>query len=351
MGGRAATAALLFGVTTTMAALTFAAGLERGAADRTLSGQAFDTYTTRAGAGELPADLVAAWRADERVAAATHIQDTVTPIGERSVAVFAVADLKGRFEDHPVRGRAPAADDEITFAPTEMRRLGLSIGDTVDVAGRPMRVVGELFTPQVGHTNYDEGARVTPDALAALVADGDPVKFDSLALRLAPGVPRDDDTIEAVWQGAEHDRGGRVQPQADLAPTRLLPFLLGAFAALLTVGAAAYSIATTARRRRREVAVLQVLGLTRRQGRATVAWHAAAAAAIALVLGLPLGFAIGRTLWQALADGLPLRYVRPDATLAALAVAAGVVLVAVVAAARPARSTGLQEPATLLRAE
>jgi ABC-type lipoprotein release transport system permease subunit len=349
VGGRAATAALTFGVTAVAAALTFGAGLARGSQDGRLSGQTFDTYTVRVGAADVPTEAVAAWQQDERVVSATRIVNTVTPINDRSVAVFALTDLKGRFDDHPLRGRVPTAPDEISFAPTEMHRLGLDVGDTVELAGRTMHVVGEVFTPQAGHTNYDEGGRVTPATLDALVRAGDPVKFDSIVLDAAPDVPAAQ--YGDLWHGVEGDIGGRVDAQRNLSPTRLLPRLLAGFVVILTIGATGYAIASTARRRRREVAVLQVLGLTRRQARATVGWHAAIATLVAIVIGVPLGFAIGRTLWQTLAEDLPIRYVRPDVTVALLAVGGGVVIVAALLALRPARATAREEPATLLRAE
>jgi ABC-type lipoprotein release transport system permease subunit len=349
VGGRAATAALTFGVTAVAAALTFGAGLDRGSQDGRLSGQPFDTYSVRVGAADVPTDAVAAWRDDRRVVSATRVVDAVTPIDGRAVAVFALTDLKGRFDDHPLRGRIPAGPDEISFAPTEMRRLGLDIGDTVEIGGRTMHVVGEVFTPEAGHTSYDEGARVVPATLDALVAAGDPVKFDSIVIDAAPDVPVEQ--YAELWQGIEGDVGGRIEAQANLSPTRLLPRLLAGFVIILTIGATGYAIASTARRRRREVAVLQVLGLTRRQARATVGWHAACATLVAVAIGVPLGFAIGRTLWQALAEDLPIRYVRPDVTIALLAVGAGVVIAAALLTLRPARTTARDEPATLLRAE
>ena len=85
VGGRAATAALTFGVTAVAAALTFGAGLNRGSQDGGLSGQSFDTYTVRVGAADVPPDALAAWQDDERVVTATRIVNTVTPINGRTV--------------------------------------------------------------------------------------------------------------------------------------------------------------------------------------------------------------------------------------------------------------------------
>jgi hypothetical protein len=349
-GGPAATAALTLGVIGIVAALTFGAGLDRGTRDRMLTGQPFDSLTVRVGATELPADLVAAWRADERVAVAARVVDTVVVLDGYAVAVFAVTDLKGRFDDRPLRGRVPAGTDEIAFAPTEMARLGLDVGDTVTAPdGTSLHVVGELFTPQLSHTSYDEGARVTTERLAAFVADGAHVKFDGLAVRLAPGI--DPAKGGDIWHGIGSAPGGPVDSQRNLAPTRPLPRLFAALVAALSVAATAYTVYATGRRRRREVAVLQVLGLTRRQARATVAWHVTVATAIALLVGIPLGFAIGRTLWQSVADAVPVRYVTPGAW--PLVATAGAVLLAAVAAvvARPMQASGRDEPATLLRAE
>jgi FtsX-like permease family/MacB-like periplasmic core domain len=350
-GGPAATAALTIGIAAVVAALTFGAGLDRGSRDGMLTGQPFDSLTVRVGATELPDDVVAAWRADDRIAAAARLADAVVTLDGRAVAVFAVTDLKGRFDDHPLRGRVPAATEEIAFAPKEMARLGLDLGDTLSGPdGIQMRVVGEVFTPEVSHTSYDEGARVTPARLAALVATGAPVKFDALALRWAPGVDPES-VADDAWRGIGHDRGGLVDNQRNLSSTRPLPRLFAGLVAVLSVAATAYAVHATARRRRREVAVLQVLGLTRRQARATVAWHVAVAAAIALIVGIPLGFAIGRTLWESVADAVPLRYVTPGAW-ALVAAAAAVLLTAIaIVVVRPIERAGRDEPATLLRAE
>ena len=140
-----------------------------------------------------------------------------TPIDGRAVAVFALTDLKGRFDDHPLRGRIPAAADEISFAPTEMARLGLDVGDTVELGGRTMHVVGEVFTPQAGHTSYDEGARVVPATLDALVAARRPgeVRLDGAATP-RPASPRR--ACAELWHGIEGDIGGRVDAQRNLSP-------------------------------------------------------------------------------------------------------------------------------------
>ena len=58
------------------------------------------------------------------------------------------------------------------------------------------------------------------------------------------------------------------------------------------------------RRRRRELALLKTLGMTRGQLRALVAWQTTLTLLIALVVGVPLGVAAGRWAWRGFAGSL-----------------------------------------------
>ena len=80
----------------------------------------------------------------------------------------------------------------------------------------------------------------------------------------------------------------------------LLAGVLGALA-LATVG---HTLVTSIRRRRRDLAVLKTMGFQRRQVSAAVAWQATTFAAVAALIGLPAGIAVGRLAWLALADQL-----------------------------------------------
>ena len=57
-------------------------------------------------------------------------------------------------------------------------------------------------------------------------------------------------------------------------------------------------------RRRRDLAVLKTMGFVRRQVTITVAWQATAMVAIALLVGMPIGVALGRWAWTLLAGQL-----------------------------------------------
>ena len=72
----------------------------------------------------------------------------------------------------------------------------------------------------------------------------------------------------------------------------------------VAVAALAHTLVTLTRRRRRDLAILKTLGFTRGQVLAAVAWQATIVAGIGLLVGLPLGVALGRWAWTLFAEDL-----------------------------------------------
>jgi ABC-type lipoprotein release transport system permease subunit len=127
----------------------------------------------------------------------------------------------------------------------------------------------------------------------------------------------------------------------------LLGLALGA-AALLTL---AHLLLTAVHRRRRDLAVLRVLGLTGRQVRATVSWMAVTIALAALAVGVPVGVACGRLAWEFFAGQLGVEPVTEvPAVPVVILIAAGLAL-AVAVAAVPGVRASRTRPAMVLRAE
>ena len=94
-------------------------------------------------------------------------------------------------------------------------------------------------------------------------------------------------------------------------------------------------VATAARRRFRDFALLRTLGFVRRQVVTAVIWQAAVCVAIGTLIGIPLGIAAGRLLWNRFATEL---YVVPHPALPAAAIAAvglGALVLAVLTALVP----------------
>ena len=119
----------------------------------------------------------------------------------------------------------------------------------------------------------------------------------------------------------------------------------------MAAGTLAHTLASSTRRRRRDLAILKSLGFIRRQLRQAVAWQATTIAGIALLIGLPAGVAAGRWAWRLLAAQLG---VLPEPavpiTTILIVIPAALVLANLIAAA-PAQAAARTQPAAVLRTE
>ena len=112
---------------------------------------------------------------------------------------------------------------------------------------------------------------------------------------------------------------------ADLERVRGVPYLLAGLLGTLALVSVVVTLASAARRRRREVAVLRSLGLARDQLRRLVSGEASTFVLLAALGGVPAGVVAGRLLWTLAADGLGSE-VGPAVPLAAITAAVLLVL-------------------------
>jgi FtsX-like permease family len=248
-----------------------------------------------------------------------------------------------------------------------MAEAHVRIGDLVtvqaDLADRPprpvrMRVVGRAIIPPApfAATRPGEGAFVTARGAARF----DPSLTQGLASGNLPFLVRFDPNVDEqaalLRLQARLPAGVQFYPswrgdQATLGRIAQVPLVLALLLALIALGTLAQTLVTSVRARRRDLAILKTLGLSRRQVRAAVAWQASVMVAIAVVVGVPVGIAVGRWVWRSLADGIS---VFPQPTVSVVAIAVGVcatILVANLIAAVPARSAARTKPAVVLRSE
>ncbi len=129
------------------------------------------------------------------------------------------------------------------------------------------------------------------------------------------------------------------------------PAFLGAALAAGAVAALCLTLFASVRRRRRDLALLKTIGFTRRQLAAAVAWQSTIAVAIGAVVGVPLGIALGRFLWDLFAREIN---VVPEPTVpgpAIILITVGALVLANIVAAVPGRMAGRTPTALLLRTE
>ncbi|HEV8275227.1 MAG TPA: FtsX-like permease family protein [Streptosporangiaceae bacterium] len=358
----------IFGATLGVAALTaslvLAASLGHLLRTPRLSGFTWDAFVSVEGG--LP-KAAAALRADPKIAGYTRGGFTGVRIGQLQVMALV---LGGPGPARPVitAGVAPTASDEVALGAATMRAAHTAIGQTVNLAidkteGHPkparMRVVGTVIVPPTPFlaTKLGDGAalalpgllRIDPGAARQLGGAPFLVRFD-------PGVSRD-----AGLAAVANDIKGLPNPYVNaaerpasvvsLAAIAGLPVALAGLLALIAAGTLAHTLASSTRRRRRDLAVLKTLGFTRRQLRQAVAWQATTIAAIALLIGLPAGVAGGRWAWRYLAAQLGV-LPEPAVPLTAIIIAIPAALVvANLIAAVPGQAAARIPPAAVLRTE
>jgi FtsX-like permease family/MacB-like periplasmic core domain len=259
----------------------------------------------------------------------------------------------------------PASPDEIVLAPTTAQEMHAKTGSVVRLTGgtpisKTVRVTGIGFVPPGPHNGYADGAWLTPAGYDRIF-DGAHYgfKFHAATVSLRAGVDvqaaaRRLDAVAAAIPGGKAftftppDPIPEVQEIQDL---ELLPVALSAFLALLAISAVGHALSIAVRRRRHELAVLRVLGITRQQARLVVTTQASLLALIGLIFGVPLGIALGRAVWRTVAGFTPLAYHPPVALLALLLIAPAVLLAANALAAWPQRRAARLHAGQILRSE
>jgi ABC-type antimicrobial peptide transport system permease subunit len=178
-------------------------------------------------------------------------------------------------------------------------------------------------------------------------------------LALRPGV-RADAALQQIERVGAAANGGQdvlvitpfVPAQlAQIRDVRALPVALGWLLIVLAVGGVGQTLAMAVRSRLAELAVLRALGMTPRQARVVIWTQANVIAALAIILGVPLGLALGRVLWRVTADIMPLQYRAPTPWSALLLVVPAVFAAALVLAALPGRRAARFRLADALRTE
>ncbi len=216
------------------------------------------------------------------------------------------------------------------------------------------RVVGSILFPE-GDFTFDDGAAMTVAGAAPIVGDPhDSGVIHSVLFDWEEGVDAAAADRDLAKSGIRVFGGiGGVEPArvTNLGQVSELPKYLAAFLGVLALATLGHALAVSSRRRVREQAMLRVLGLTSRAGAAVVAVQAGVVAAVAVVLGIPLGLLVGNRIWSNIAENahVVVRTVLPARWLAI--VIGVVVLGTAVMAVVPVLRTRRIRPAQALRAE
>ncbi len=369
---RTTVGAAAVGIAGLSAGVVFAASLVNLLATPRLYGLQWDAYVANLQNASMSAAAASVAR-DPDIARWTGTYMGV-PVQVNGIGVDAVTTgpgPDGPLVAVPLAGGLPRRPGDIVLGMRTLAEIGARIGDTVRVSltGIPgsaasRRIVGTAVFPAVSDgTDLGTGAELTVAGLTGMAPHGLTVPpYTALVVTFRASAPAYQASTEQQDIAALTSRLDALGPYAvsgAAAPADLvnfgqvqdLPLLLGlalGAAALLTL---AHLLLTAVRRRRRDLAVLRVLGLTGRQVRATVSWMAVTVAFAALAAGVPAGIACGRLAWEFFAGQLGVEPVTEvPAVSVVILIAAGLAL-AVALAALPGARASRARPAAVLRAE
>ena len=129
------------------------------------------------------------------------------------------------------------------------------------------------------------------------------------------------------------------------------PAILGASLGAAALAALGLTLLASVRRRRRDLAVLKILGFTRYQLSAMVAWQSNLAVAVGTIVGIPVGITLGRTLWDLFAREINAVPSPSVPVVPIVLIAFGALVLGNLVAAVPGRIAARTPAALLLRTE
>ena len=388
---RSALLGAVLAVMTVAATLTFGSGLSTLVSHPALYGWNWNYALTSS--YSVPPQAVTLLDHDRAVAASSSVSYANAQIDGQTVPIL-LAGRNARVTPPMLSGHPLEAPNQIVLGAATLAQLHKQVGDTVVASyGAPadapvyipptrLVIAGTATLPAIGaaqdlHTSMGTGA--------ILLVGTEPPAFrkflhspyralngpQTVLIRLRAGVApaaglaslqRIAQTAREILAALPRKAGAAggsievlpVQYPAEIENYRTigaLPALLAAGLAVGAVIALGLTITASVRRRRRELALLKVLGFTQRQLAACIAWQATLAAAIGVIAGIPLGITLGRWLWILFASEI---YAVPEPTVPPLSLALvglGALVLANVVAAVPGRYAARTPTALVLRAE
>ncbi len=348
----AVVAGLAVVVAVLVGALTFGLNLDRLVDEPARSGQNYD-LAIGSGGEELPGDVVARLDADPDVAGITRYGTVIASVGAVALDVTGMEVVRGDIRPQVLEGRLPEDEAEIVLGRVAAREFDVGVGEELAITGAGdaarFEVTGLAVIPGIeGGDGMGEGGVVTLEGLRRIEPEAG---LSGAAIDLRPGAPAD--TAERLSEATGRAIGPLDRPSTvvNLERIRSVPHLVAVTLGVLALLSLVHQLLVSARRRRREMAVLRAIGASRRWVSEVVHWQASTFALAVLALATPFGIVLGRALARVFVNRLG----APDdisVPLALLAVTLPVLLVlANLVATLPARQARRAHAARVLADE
>jgi ABC-type antimicrobial peptide transport system permease subunit len=273
------------------------------------------------GLGDIPAHSVARLLdADPLVGGWSGVYFSTLQIDGVNVPVLG-GSPKASVNPPLLSGHAFDAVDQVVLGATTLAQLHKHVGDTVTVGARgtavtKLRIVGTATLPAIGvlgssHLEMGSGALLSYTLIppkARNVFDVQVPGPNAILVRFKRGAnpAAGFKSLQSIVRRTPQIKGDGgsvlpVQRPAEILNYRTLgttPAVLGAALAVGAVIALGLTLVSSVRRRRTDLALLKALGFTKRQLASAIAWQASVAVSIGCIIGIPLGIALGRFLWD-----------------------------------------------------
>jgi ABC-type antimicrobial peptide transport system permease subunit len=352
--------AAIAGVIAVVAAVTFRASVARVEHDPARYGVTWDAVVGSYGDFNTSLDGKAKLDANPNVASYLGTQTSPLTLDGVDVTALFVMERHGSVPLTVIEGRPPQGSGEIAVGTTTLTTLHKHIGDTVALSALPgvpdidLRIVGRAATSAPGDLGVEPGkVAIIDGSITERVDIGRILYASNYVVEFAAGSDRAA-AVESLRRDFYATTITRLDPPTAFRNVQRvvsLPSALALVVALLATGTLVHSFVSTTRRRRHEFAVLKTIGFTRGQLRAAVAWQATAVAAVAVVVGFPLGLAVGRLGWRMVGNQIGLVSAPATPAFALVVVGLGAALLVNTVAALPGSEAARLRPADLLRTE
>ncbi|MFI5034953.1 MAG: ABC transporter permease [Acidimicrobiales bacterium] len=292
-------------------------------------------------------------------------------VGTVPVQGIFVNVAKGPMAFSLVDGHYPKGDHQIALGVTTLSQAHLHIGSRVPVTlvtksgprTHTLEVVGTVSLPPTFSNGGLGVGAVLPLHAALVIACRSGPQQSACISKLLRGISGWGMGVGIVPGRAGRATLARLQRQfaqtlnVMSVPTNLVnfgqavdfPLLLGVTLALFGAATLAHLLFVSVARRRRQVALLKVLGFVKRQVLATVGWQALTISVIGIAVGVPLGIGAGQVVWRTFATHLGAVPVAVTPVAVVAAVCAVIVVGGIVLSLVPAALATRVRPAEALR--
>jgi ABC-type antimicrobial peptide transport system permease subunit len=367
----------ILAVTALCATTVFGASLTHLTSTPTLYGQAYDEQfaVNQTGYSTQNIQMLDRIQHTRGISTITAGISSSVAIDGRVVGSIAGQSLRGPLLATTINGRLPSDGHEVALGATTLRQLGAHVGSRVQVVGfgrgskkqpTPFQVVGTVVLSSAATSGglgtgavFNLGGLLTS---AGRCAPGPKLRACLIKTVIGAGGAFEVRVVPGPQGRAAEATLAREYPSAvsfPAPPTNLVnfgeavnfPLLFGAILILFGAATLLHVLVVSVVRRRRELGLLKALGFVRRQVAFSVSWQTTTVALVGIVIGVPAGIAIGRSVWQAFANNLGILPASVVLAWVTVAVALGTVLIANLLAIGPAFVASRSRPASLLRAE